>query len=210
MHVHRRPGRPSRPAALLMTPAARPHSDDRAKSSRTRPQPTRAGNRRPRHQARAGAVRIVGRAAHLSRGFDGVIDYEPAELVLTVECRRAARRDRTAARAAQPDARLRAGGSRADSGAATGQATIGGVIAAGARRLPAASRRGGVRDHLPGLPAASTAAARSFKAGGKVVKNVTGYDLPKLMAGSLGHAVRPDGSDAEGPAAAAGARHWRC
>ncbi|GAC1361874.1 MAG: FAD-binding oxidoreductase [Ktedonobacteraceae bacterium] len=63
-------------------------------------------------------------------------------------------------------------------------ATIGGIIAtnvSGPRRL----RYGGVRDQIIGvrvvLPDGTIA-----KGGGKVVKNVAGYDLPKLFTGSLG------------------------
>ena len=62
--------------------------------------------------------------------------------------------------------------------------TVGGMIAsglAGPRRVKA----GGVRDHLLGAHAVS-GFGDSFKTGGKVVKNVTGYDLCKLLAGSWG------------------------
>src|SRR5246127_3169357 len=62
--------------------------------------------------------------------------------------------------------------------------TIGGMIGAGfagPRRIKA----GGVRDHLLGAHAVS-GFGESFKTGGKVVKNVTGYDLCKLLAGSGG------------------------
>lgn len=62
--------------------------------------------------------------------------------------------------------------------------TIGGMIAsglAGPRRIKA----GGARDHLLGAHAVS-GFGDSFKTGGKVVKNVTGYDLCKLLAGSWG------------------------
>jgi glycolate dehydrogenase FAD-binding subunit len=62
--------------------------------------------------------------------------------------------------------------------------TIGGMIAsglAGPRRI----RAGGARDHLLGAHAVS-GFGESFKTGGKVVKNVTGYDLCKLLAGSWG------------------------
>jgi glycolate oxidase FAD binding subunit len=62
--------------------------------------------------------------------------------------------------------------------------TIGGMIGvglAGPRRIQA----GGARDHLLGAHAVS-GFGDSFKAGGRVVKNVTGYDLCKLLAGSWG------------------------
>ena len=62
--------------------------------------------------------------------------------------------------------------------------TIGGMIGAGlagSRRIKA----GGARDHLLGAHAVS-GFGDSFKAGGRVVKNVTGYDLCKLLAGSWG------------------------
>jgi glycolate oxidase FAD binding subunit len=65
-----------------------------------------------------------------------------------------------------------------------GIGTIGGMIAAGlagSRRVKA----GGARDHLLGAHAVS-GFGDSFKTGGKVVKNVTGYDLCKLLAGSWG------------------------
>jgi glycolate oxidase FAD binding subunit len=67
---------------------------------------------------------------------------------------------------------------------ASGNGTIGGMIGvglAGPRRI----RAGGARDHLLGAHAVS-GFGDSFKTGGKVVKNVTGYDLCKLLAGSWG------------------------
>ncbi len=62
--------------------------------------------------------------------------------------------------------------------------TIGGMVAcnlSGPRRLKA----GAMRDHILGLNAVS-GRGEIFKAGARVVKNVTGYDVPKLMAGSYG------------------------
>jgi glycolate oxidase FAD binding subunit len=66
----------------------------------------------------------------------------------------------------------------------SGAGTIGGMIGsglAGPRRI----RAGGARDHLLGAHAVS-GFGDSFKTGGRVVKNVTGYDLCKLLAGSWG------------------------
>ena len=118
------------------------------------------------------------------RGFAGVIDYDPPELVLTV---------RAGTPLAEIETLLVSEGQMLAFepwdhgpmfGMAAGAATIGGVVAAGvsgSRRLT----MGAPRDHLLGFEAVSGRGER-FIAGGKVVKNVTGYDLSKLMAGSWG------------------------
>jgi glycolate oxidase FAD binding subunit len=64
------------------------------------------------------------------------------------------------------------------------RATVGGVLAtndSGALRV----RYGGLRDQIIGMTVA-LADGTLAKSGGKVVKNVAGYDLPKLMTGALG------------------------
>lgn len=116
--------------------------------------------------------------------FVGIVDYEPSELVLTV---------RPATPLVDISTLLAANGQMlafepwdcaAVLGNAVGRATIGGTVAAGIagpRRLTA----GGARDHLLGFHAVS-GRGEVFKAGGKVVKNVTGFDLSKLIAGSWG------------------------
>lgn len=124
-------------------------------------------------------------AARIELGaISGIVDYDPAELVLT-------------ARAATPLAEVQALLATQDQmlafepfdhgsifGEEIGRATIGGVIAAGVAGSQRVSH-GGARDHLLGFEAVSGRGER-FVAGGKVVKNVTGYDLPKLAAGSWG------------------------
>jgi len=117
-------------------------------------------------------------------GFGGIIDYDPAELVLTVG-------------AGTPLAEIEALVAGSDQmlafepidhgpifGRAAGATTIGGVIAAGvsgSRRVA----RGAARDHLLGFHGVS-GRGEAFVGGAKVVKNVTGYDLPKVMTGSWG------------------------
>ena len=117
-------------------------------------------------------------------GFSGVIDYDPPELVLTVGA---------GARLSDIEALVASQGQALafdpfDHGPvfnnSAGASTIGGILAAGVagpRRLT----KGGARDHLLGFEAVSGRGER-FVGGAKVVKNVTGYDLPKLMAGSWG------------------------
>lgn len=108
--------------------------------------------------------------------LSGVVDYDPAELVLTV---------RPGTPLAEVQALVAAEGQMLafEPYGAPG-ATIGGTVAAavaGSRRVTA----GSARDHLLGFTAIS-GRGESFVAGAKVVKNVTGYDLPKLMVGSWG------------------------
>jgi len=115
--------------------------------------------------------------------LDRIVDYSPDELVLTAQpgVRIADLEKICASRgqmlAFEPPRWTRLLASR-------GEPTLGGVIGAnlsGPRRI----RAGAARDHLLGFAGVS-GRGEVFKAGGKVVKNVTGYDLMKLMAGSWG------------------------
>jgi len=116
-------------------------------------------------------------------GLDGVLDYAPEELVLTARPGAKLKDlEKLVASEGQmlpfePPRLAKLLGSK-------GEPTLGGVLAAnlsGPRRV----RAGAARDHLLGFAAVS-GRGEVFKAGGKVVKNVTGYDLAKLMAGSWG------------------------
>ncbi|GAB4393642.1 MAG: FAD-binding protein [Kiloniellaceae bacterium] len=136
-----------------------------------------------------GSKRALGRplqAAHsldLSR-LDGITLYEPEELVLsaragtplaTIEAALEEKRQMLAFEPADLGPLL---------GGAAGAASIGGVLAcnlSGPRRIKA----GAARDHFLGVQAVS-GRGELFKSGGRVVKNVTGYDLCKLLCGSYG------------------------
>lgn len=136
-----------------------------------------------------GSKRALGRPSQSDltldlSGLSGVTLYEPEELVLS-------------ARAGTPIAEIEELVARNNQelafepmdysallGTARGSGTIGGVLAAnlsGPRRIKA----GAARDHFLGFSAVS-GRGETFKSGGRVVKNVTGYDLCKVMAGSFG------------------------
>jgi glycolate oxidase FAD binding subunit len=146
-----------------------------------------AGARAPVAPVAGGTKRAIGNrvdAEPLSLlAFHGVVDYQPEELVITV-------RPATTLAALRPvlaAARQRLAFEPPDLAALTGVAgepTIGGVLAAnlsGSRRVTA----GAARDHFLGCSAVNGQGER-FTAGGRVVKNVTGFDLPRLLAGSWG------------------------
>ena len=139
--------------------------------------------------ARGVALRIVGgdtkrfygRAIDgiplLTRGHAGVIRHDPAELVLTA---------RGGTPLAEVEAQLAAHGQRLPFEPphfGTG-ATLGGSVAAGLAG-PARGWAGPVRDYVLGARVL-TGDGRVLRFGGEVMKNVAGYDVARLMAGSLG------------------------
>jgi glycolate oxidase FAD binding subunit len=63
-------------------------------------------------------------------------------------------------------------------------ATLGGTVASGAAG-PGSHRHGGVRDYILGVRMLD-GTGRMVRGGGKVVKNAAGFDLPKLVVGSIG------------------------
>ncbi|MEQ8369320.1 MAG: glycolate oxidase subunit GlcE [Alphaproteobacteria bacterium] len=113
----------------------------------------------------------------------GIISYEPQELVLTAHAGTTMTEIEAALAAAGQMLAFEPPDPRFLFGAATA-GTLGGCLStnlSGPRRVKA----GAARDHFVGFQAVS-GRAEIFHAGGKVVKNVTGYDLPKLMAGAFG------------------------
>jgi glycolate oxidase FAD binding subunit len=143
---------------------------------------TKRGLGRPLLGQQGGAGnRTIGHTLDLSH-LSGITLYEPEELVLT-------------AGAGTPLAEIEA--AVAESGQQLAfeplhmarlyghdGGTLGGAIACnltGPRRIKA----GAARDHVLGIVGVS-GRGEAFKSGGRVVKNVTGYDLSKLMTGSYG------------------------
>ncbi len=135
-----------------------------------------------------GSKQVVGNLMETGCGLDlsdltGISLYEPEELVLGAGagCRLSDIEkeldDKNQAFAFEPPDLSHLLGSKS-------RGTLGGMVAsgfAGPRRVQA----GGVRDHVLGVRAVS-GRGEVFKTGGRVVKNVTGYDLPKILTGSWG------------------------
>ncbi len=144
---------------------------------------------RPLEVIGRGSKRALGRPLQLEAtldlsGFAGVVTYEPEELILTARPGTLLREVEATLAARGQQLAFEPGDLGPLLGQPAGAGSLGGVIAcnlSGPRRFKA----GAARDHLLGVAGVTGDGAR-FKAGGKVVKNVTGYDLCKLVSGSWG------------------------
>jgi glycolate oxidase FAD binding subunit len=136
-----------------------------------------------------GSKRALGRPSQSDltldlSGLTGVTLYEPEELVLSAKAGTPLREieELVAAKGQQLEFEPMDYGPVLGVPAASG--SLGGALAvnlAGPRRI----KSGAARDHFLGVAAVS-GRGEAFKSGGRVVKNVTGYDLCKLLAGSFG------------------------
>jgi glycolate oxidase FAD binding subunit len=135
-----------------------------------------------------GSKRSIGRAAQWDAtldlsGLSGVTLYEPEELVLSAKAGTPLAEIEALVAASKQELAFEPIDYALVFGNAAGS-SIGGVLAAnlsGPRRIKA----GAARDHFLGVTAVS-GRGETFKSGGRVVKNVTGYDICKLLAGSWG------------------------
>jgi glycolate oxidase FAD binding subunit len=110
-------------------------------------------------------------------GHRGIVRYDPAELVITARA--------GTALADVEELLARHGQCLPFEPPAFGaQATLGGAIAAGLAG-PARAARGPVRDYVLGTRLL-TGDGRVLHFGGEVIKNVAGYDVSRLLVGSLG------------------------
>lgn len=111
-----------------------------------------------------------------TRGYRGIIAYEPTELVVTARC-------------GTPLAELEQVLSEQNQMLAFepphfGAATVGGMVAS-ALSGPRRQSAGAVRDYVLGAHLLD-GNGEELRFGGQVIKNVAGYDLSRLLAGSLG------------------------
>lgn len=117
-------------------------------------------------------------------GLTGVEMYEPAELVMQAKA---------GTKVSEVQSVLRQSGQRLAFdppdygpllGTGAGEGTLGGLFSCNLSG-PARIKAGSARDHLLGVTG-FTGRAQAFQTGSRVMKNVTGYDLCKLVAGSYG------------------------
>lgn len=133
------------------------------------------------------AIRGGGSKAFLGRPVDGaeldlrecrgIVSYEPSELVITV---------RAGTPLSEVEAALAAEGQMLpfEPPRLGADGTIGGAVAAGLSG-PARPFRGAVRDYVLGCRVLD-GRGRTLAFGGQVMKNVAGYDVSRLLAGSMG------------------------
>jgi glycolate oxidase FAD binding subunit len=117
-------------------------------------------------------------------GLAGIDFYEPEELVIKVQAGTSAAEVREALAEKQQHLAFEPPAYATFFGDPNATDTIGGIIAcnlAGPRRILA----GAPRDAVLGVEGVN-GRGETFKGGGRTVKNVTGYDIPKLMTGSFG------------------------
>jgi glycolate oxidase FAD binding subunit len=143
----------------------------------------------PLHIVGNGSKAALGRHAPSERvlsmrAMSGVTLYEPEELVLSARAGTPLREIETLLDAHGQQLAFEPMDYGPLLGVAPDEATIGGVVAvnaAGPRRI----KSGAARDHLLGFRCV-TGRGDIVKSGGRVMKNVTGFDLSKLVAGSYG------------------------
>ena len=111
-----------------------------------------------------------------TRGYSGIVDYEPTELFVTARCGTSLAElermltERNQMLAFEPPH--------------FGDATVGGAIATGLSG-PRRATSGAARDFVLGVRIVD-GRGRDLRFGGQVMKNVAGYDVSRFLAGSLG------------------------
>ena len=111
-----------------------------------------------------------------TRTYAGIVDYEPSELVMTARC--------GTALAEVEKALAERGQCLPFEPPHFGAATFGGCVAAGLSG-PRRASAGALRDFVLGIKLVD-GRGRVMQFGGQVMKNVAGYDVSRLVAGSLG------------------------
>ncbi|MDK9696633.1 MAG: FAD-binding protein [Siculibacillus sp.] len=136
-----------------------------------------------------GTRRALGRPVEAPTRVDlsemtGITLYEPSELVLTARAGTSLSEIAGTLALSNQEMAFEPIDHSALFGHTAGAGTIGGLVgvgAAGPRRL----KVGSARDHLLGFRGVN-GFGDAFKSGGRVMKNVTGFDLSKLVTGSFG------------------------
>jgi len=148
-----------------------------------------AAEEQPLEIVGGGSKRGVGRPLQVEHvlevsALSGIGEYEPAELVLTAAAATPLTEIEAALDANHQMFACEPADWRTLLGTESRTPTLGGALScnlAGPRRI----RAGAARDHFLGFQSVN-GRGEIYKAGGKVVKNVTGYDLCKLIAGAYG------------------------